>query len=350
MAKHFITGGCGYLGTFLSRELLQRNEEVVLYDIRNDPSRDPRATFIEGDVLDSKKLHEAMKGVDYVYHTAALVPLKKAGSQFYEVNVIGTKNVLQAAREAKVKHFVHISSSAVFGNITSQDLPIPENPTHLHPVESYGWTKYEAEQIVKDAIKHGDDLSCTILRPRTIIGPERLGIFQILFEWISEGKNIYIIGDGSNTFQFTSMEDLVRACIESCHKEYNGIINVGTDQYGTLREALENLCNKASTGSKVLGIPSPLAIGVLSVLDKINLMPLAPWHYLTYHLPYSLDINSFKNKLHLSPMYSNDEMLEHSYRWYLSHKNELQSKDFENHSPHRSPLKQGLLRVLKKLS
>lgn len=349
MSVHLVTGGNGFLGGFIVRELIKRGETVRVVDIIDDPSRDPRSELYLVDVLDRKGLQQSMVGVDYVHHNSALVPLKKAGNQFWEVNVNGTQNVLEVAKEAGVKHLSHMSSSAVYGAINDKDCPINDH-TPRRPVEVYGRSKLAGEQIVEEEMRRQNGLSCSIIRPRTIIGTERLGIFQILFEWISEGKNIYIIGDGSNLFQFAHVDDLVTVSIESALQQKSGVFNVGTDQYRTLREDLEALCNAADTGSHVKSIPVWFATTALQILDWLRLSPLAPWHYLTYHKPFYFDISKPMQELGWRPKYSNVEMLKAAYRWYLQNKANLSNKTESSSSAHRSPLKQRALHVLKRFS
>ena len=298
------------------------------------------------DVLDRKSLKVIMEGVSHVHHNAALVPLRKSGNLFQKVNVIGTKNVLDVAIEAGVQHFSHMSSSAIYGSISESDCPIDQN-TRLRAVEIYGQSKLDAENIVADELGK-DRISVSIIRPRTIIGIERLGIFQILFEWISEGRNIYIIGSGKNVFQFAHVSDLVDVSIETSLKRLSGYFNIGTDRYGTLREVLESLCEYADTGSKVISLPQTLTISALWLADKLRISPLAPWHYMTYHKPFFFDISFEKKRLEWRPKYSNNEMIIASYQWYLDNKGSFKSR--RNSSTHRGKVNQGIIKVLKWLS
>lgn len=348
MALHLVTGGSGFIGSFLCRALLERGESVRSIDMLDDPERDPGIEFQRVNVLDRDGLKKTMQGVDYVHHNAALVPLKKAGDLFWKVNVEGTRNVLEAAKAAGVRHFVHMSSSAVLGSVKKSDNPIPPDAP-LKPVEIYGRSKYAGEQIVLKEMKNPEGISCSIIRPRTTIGTKRLGIFQVLYEWISEGRSIYIIGDGSNVFQFVHVRDLVTMSMESAFQQKQGIYHAGTDRYGTLREALEKLCEFAKTGSKVKGIPYGVAASWLWLLDQLRLSPLAPWHYLTYHKDFYFDISFPVNELGWKPKYSNDEMLRESYMWYLENKERLKKRHPQS-SAHRGTLRQGVLSFLKKIS
>ncbi len=324
-------------------------ETVHVVDVVDDPLRDPRSIFHKVDILDMPSLESIMKGIDYVHHNAALVPLKKAGDKFWDVNVTGTRNVLTAAKKAGVRHLSHMSSSAVFGNLTDKDMPLSDDPPNLRPIEIYGESKWAGEQIIKEEMNNGT-LSCSIIRPRTIIGTERLGIFQILFEWISEGRNIYIIGNGKNMFQFAHVEDLVYASIQSALQMKSGIFNIGTKNYGTLREGLEHLCLFAKTNAKVVSIPTWMAIPPLYILDKLGLSPLGPWHYLTYHKPYAFNTETAEKELGWKSRYSNNTMLTESYTWFMNNKENLKQQKESSKSAHRGGLKQGILGILKKIS
>ena len=349
MEMHLITGGNGFLGGFIARSLLDRGAKVRIIDVVDDPKRDPRSDFFKVDVLDKEKMLQAINGVDYVHHNAALVPLKKAGDRFWQVNVDGTRNVLEAAKSAGVKHLSHMSSSAIFGSINEHDCPITDK-TPTHPAETYGRSKLAGERIIQKEMETPQGMSCSIIRPRTIVGSERLGIFQILYEWISEGRNIYIIGNGSNLFQFAHVDDLVDVSIESAIQQKRGFFNIGTDRYRTLREDLEDLCQIANTGSKIVGLPVSLASGSLWLLDKLKLSPLAPWHYLSYHKPFYFDISKPITELGWKPKFSNIEMLKISYKWYLDNKEQLHASTSGKSSTHRSPVKQRAIGLLKKIS
>jgi nucleoside-diphosphate-sugar epimerase len=345
MSTHLVTGGNGFLGSAIAKKLIASGEKVIVIDIFDDQSRDKRIKFKKINILDKDLLDEAFKGVDYVHHNAALVPLKKAGKLFWEVNVEGTRNVLDAALKNNIKHLSHMSSSAVFGNIKKTDCPIKGTPKHLKAIEIYGKSKEAGEKIIFDYLKNKNhNMTATVIRPRTIIGSERLGIFQVLFEWISENKNIYIIGSGNNIFQFAHVNDLVFSSIQSAKKRYCGAVNIGTNKYSSLRSDLESFIKKTGSKSKVKSLPIILSIPALFILDKLSLSPLGPWHYLTYHKDYFFDLTEESKQLQFKPSFSNREMLFQSYKWYLKNKSELSS---ENKSAHKGTLKQGILKLIK---
>jgi nucleoside-diphosphate-sugar epimerase len=343
LALHLVTGGSGFVGANIARRLVERGEQVRVLDIWRSPDLPPTVEFLHVDINDKDAVTRAMQGVTFVHHNVALVPLHKAGDRYWTVNVEGTEIALAAARAAGVTMFSHMSSSAVFGLPTI--MPIT-NDTERLPIEIYGRAKKAGEELVMQAQAQG--FPACIIRPRTIIGTGRLGIFQILFEWIKDGANIYTIGKGDGLFQFVHCDDLADTSIIACLKNRPGVYNVGTDRFGTLRGDLEFLCAHAGTGSRVKSLPVGLAINSLRALDVLGLSPLSPWHYLTYHKPFYFDSEPVYRALDWRPRYSNREMMCDSYDWFVANQAKLAASP--DASAHKSPVKQGVLKFLKAIS
>jgi nucleoside-diphosphate-sugar epimerase len=340
---HLITGGSGFLGNLIAQELLLRGERVKIADVWEDPRRNKTIEYIHCDVRDSEAVRAAMRGVDIVHHNAALVPLTKSGSVFRDVNVDGSRIVALEAARANVGCFVHMSSSAIYG--VPREMPI-QLATPTAPVEAYGRSKLAGELAVRE-VSEKTNMRLVVIRPRTILGPGRLGIFQMLFDWVRAGVNVYVIGSGRIPFQFVHARDLMDAYMLAVNRGKPGIYNVGTDRYGTLREALENLIRHAGSPSRVRSLPESLTIRTLQTLDFLRLSPLAPWHYLTYHKPFCFDVRHVL-ELGWQPRYSNDEMLRESYDDFLTGKSQQNSSGA--FSPHRKRVKESVLWLLKKLS
>jgi len=341
--RHLVTGGSGFVGSTIARLLRERGEAVRVLDLWRSDELAEGVEFVHGDVTDAAAVAAAMEGVDYVHHTAALVPLAKAGTRYRDVNVGGTRIVLAAAEAAGVRFLAHMSSSAVFGS--PDTMPIT-NDTPRRPVEIYGQSKKDAEDIVLAAMARG--AKAAVIRPRTIIGLGRLGIFQILFEWIRDGANPFIIGRGDQLFQFVHADDLCAASIQACLLERPGAYNVGTDRFGTLRDDLTALCAHAGTGARVRSLPVGPSIALLTMLDRLGLSPLSPWHYKTYHKPFWFDSEPAFEALEYRPRHSNVETMVEAYDWFVRDYRESAVRG--DASSHKSPVKQGALALLKKLS
>jgi len=343
MMRHLVTGGSGFLGHLIARRLRARGEQVRVLDVWRDPAMSADIEYVECDIRDRAGVARAMAGIDVVHHNVALVPLTKSGGRFWEVNVDGSRIAAEAAVAAGVRGFVHMSSSAVYG--LPSDCPITVR-TPTGPVEIYGRAKLAGEQAVQDVCGRAG-VPLVVIRPRTLLGEGRLGIFQILFEWIEANRAVYVIGSGDVPFQFLHAHDMMDFYMLALDAGKPGVYNVGTDRYGTLRDALEQLITHAGTRSRVRSLPVGLTIGLLRTLDVLRLSPLAPWHYLTYHKPFAFDPAPLL-ALGWKPRYSNDDMLRESYDWFRTHRDEAAAGG--GGSPHRTRVPQRLLRLLKHVS
>lgn len=340
---HLVTGGSGFLGNLIARRLLARGETVRVLDVWEDPTRPNNIQFINCDIRNREGVAHAMQGVDIVHHTVALVPLTKSGRRFWDVNVNGSRIAAEEAVNARVKAFIHMSSSALYG--CPDRCPITSE-TPMRPVEIYGRAKLAGELVVKEICEKAR-LPLVVIRPRTILGEGRLGIFQVLFDWIFEGRNIYVIGKGDGPFQFVHAHDLIDFYMLALDTERPGVYNVGTDRFGSLRGDLEKLIAYAGSDSKVKSLPVSLTIGTLTIADWLGLSPLAPWHYRTYHKPFYFDVSGLR-AMGWVPRFSNDEMLRESYDWFVF--NRAKGQDSALGSPHRRPLKERVLWILRKVS
>ena len=165
-----------------------------------------------------------VEGADVLVHAAAALPIQASRESIRSVNVGGTATLLAAAPEAGVRRHVLVSSTAVYGIPKAH--PIYED-SPLVGVGHYGESKIEAEEVTRDFGRRG--LEFAIVRPKTFVGPERLGVFEILFDWIREGRRIYVLGSGHNRYQLLAVEDLVDAIVLAAERpEAAGeTVNVG---------------------------------------------------------------------------------------------------------------------------
>ncbi|MEM1170761.1 MAG: NAD-dependent epimerase/dehydratase family protein [Cyanobacteria bacterium P01_H01_bin.35] len=338
--QSLITGGSGYFGYLLLRKLLDRGELCCVLDLVDADDRPSEVKFFQADIRDYEGVLNACKGVDIIYHNVAQVPLAKDKKLFDSVNILGTENLLKAALANGVKKVVYTSSSAVFG--VPNENPVSEY-TPPKPGEAYGRAKLEGENLCAKYVERGLDVS--IIRPRTIIGHGRLGIFQILFEWIRQGYNVPVLGKGNNSYQFVHADDLAQACILAAIRPGAATYNCGTDRFGTMREVLQSLCDYAKTGAKVKSVPMAPAIGGMKITSALGISPLGAYHSLMYGRSMYFDISKSQSELGWQPQYSNEEMFIQSYDWYLKNRESVFTSNRASH--HRSAVKQGVLRLVK---
>lgn len=344
-SRWLVTGGGGFLGRSLVHRLLDAGHDVRVYDTAA-PGTFPLATkvdYVQGDVRDAAALDAATHGCDYVVHTAAALPIHRSKKFIHDVNVGGMKNVLDAAVRHKVKGVVFTSSTAVYG--LPKHHPITEE-SPMVPVGPYGESKVEAELLCREYRKKG--LHVGILRAKTFLGPGRLGVFEILFDWIRDGKRIYLIGKGHNKYQLLDVDDLVDGILLAATKpEGNDDFNLGATTYGSLREDLTALFKEAGTKSRFAPLPAGLSIAALWTLDKLRLSPLTKWHYGTMSKDSYVATAKAETNLGWHAKRSNQEALIAAYRWYHAHRAEFAGKTGTGHTV---PWSQGILRWLRKVS
>lgn len=336
MPRSLVTGGAGYFGEVLARQLLARGDVVRILDL--NPSSLLGVEQLIGDIRDSAKVAEACRGIDVVYHNVAQVPLAKDRHLFMSVNESGTRILLDQARKSRVRKVVYTSSSAIFG--------IPDrNPvmreTQPRPAEIYGRAKLAGEELCRMASEAGLDV--TIVRPRTILGHGRLGVVQILFDWVSKGRDVPVFNGGENIYQFVHADDLAWACIASSIRAGSAIYNIGAEQFGTMRELLEALIRHARSKSQIKSLPmAPMEI-IMHAASRLGISPLAPYHALMYGRELYFDISDAKRELGYAPHYSNEAAICHSYDWYIANRDGIR---YDGASRHRSAVRKGILSLL----
>ncbi len=341
-----ITGGAGFLGINLIRYLLARGYACVSLDLVDFsyPERDDeRVSIIQGDIRDAATVSLAMQGVDAVVHCAAALPLYSP-RDIYTTDVVGTRLVLQTARESGVKRAVHISSTAVYG--IPDHHPLAEDD-RLDGVGPYGQAKIQAEMIALE--ERGKGLEVPIIRPKSFIGPERLGVFTLLYDWALEGRNFPLIGMGHNRYQLLDVEDLCQAihlCLTLPAEQANDTFNVGAAEFTTMRQDYQSVLDAAGHGKRVIGFPAAPAVWALRLLEKLGISPLYKWVYETAGKDSFVTIDKARERLGWRPVHSNQDALLRNFNWYKEHQ-----ADYANASgvSHRVPWKQGALTVLKRV-
>lgn len=314
-----VTGGTGFLGLHVCEYFLDEGWDVVAFDRTPFNEEDDVAAvdYVKGDVRDEDAVREAIAifEPDVVIHTAAALPLWDADT-IREVTIDGTRSVLWAAKDAGIDRVTYISSTAVYG--VHDTHPITES-SPLDGVGPYGNAKVQAEKVCEDFRRMG--MCVPILRPKTFIGPQRLGVFQVLFDWVESGANIPLVGWGNNEYQLMHVHDMVSAIelmLTRDPEEVNDTFNVGATEYSTMKEDFQALVDYAGTDKRVIGTPAVLTVAVLRLLDELNLSPLYPWIYETAHHDSYVSVEKLRD-LGWEPEYSNTEALIDTYEWYLDH-------------------------------
>jgi len=233
--KIYITGISGFLSINLVRYLLSRGYQDIsgidLVDFTY-PERD-QIVFLQGDIRDPQAVKSSMHGADVVIPPAAALPWYPP-EEIYSTEIEGTRIVLQQALEYGVKRFIHISTTAVYG--VPDHHPLYETDP-MSGVGPYGKAKVSAEGVCQEYRQKG--LCLPILRPKSFVGPERLGVFAILYEWASEGRNFPMIGSGNNQYQLLDVEDLcqaILACMTLDEGRVNATFNIPAVEFTTMKQ------------------------------------------------------------------------------------------------------------------
>ncbi len=330
------------MGINLTRYLLECGHEVVSYDLLpfDYPEKD-KVHAVVGDIRNLEALKSAMQGADVVVHTAAALPLYSA-EDIRSTDIEGTKNVMEAAKALGITRVVHVSSTAVYG--IPDHHPLKETDT-LDGVGEYGKAKIAAEEICARYRQEG--MCVSIVRPKSFVGPERLGVFALFYDWAADGHNFPMIGSGYNRYQLLDVEDLCAAlylCATIDKERANDTFNIGAKEFTTMREDYQAVLTRAGFGKRIVGLPATPVIWTLRFLELLKLSPLYKWVYETASKDSFVSIDKAESKLNWHPRYSNKEALVRNYEWYLAHRHEFVGQSGVSH---RVPWKQGVLSLAK---
>ena len=341
--KFLVTGGSGFLGINLIRYLHSRGHQVKSLDLVefDYPDMKDNISAMKGDIRDKVVVEKAVEGADTVIHSAAALPLYTP-EEILSTDVDGTRTMLEASEKYKVERFIHISSTAVYG--IPDHHPLYETDK-LDGVGPYGKAKIQAEN---ECLKFREKGMCVpIVRPKSFIGPERLGVFDLLYDWAKDGHGFPMIGKGNNRYQLLDVEDLCEAIYLCCTLEkdkVNDTFNIGAKEFTTMREDYQAVLDFAGHGKKIKGLPEKPIILTLKVLEAMKLSPLYKWVYETASKDSFVSIEKAEKVLGFRPKYSNKDALIRNYKWYIEHLEEFRNKSGISH---RVPWKQGILKVAK---
>ena len=349
--KVLVTGGIGFVGSHLVEHLLKETDsDIVVFDQLGGPPKEigNRVTYYQGDVAsreDVNTIFEKYGPFAMVYHLAAAMPDKSVPDDvLWKTNVNGTENIATYAIKNNARSFIFTSSNVTYG--IPKELPVTE-ATLVHPLEIYGRSKVKAEKILT-ALK--GKMNIQIFRCPVISGVGRLGLQAILFEFISEDKNVYVLGDGSNKYQFADVEDVCSALEKASCREGFAIYNIGSDEVLTLKEIYQKVINFAGSTSKVIPLPKWPALLALSILNRLHISPLGVYQYTMLGRSLYADTTKVKSQLSWEPKKTNLDAFVENYEWYKEHKGTFAEVNSGNVSSNRSVPKMGILKLLKMFS
>ena len=345
MASYLITGGAGFLGINLTRFLVARGHAVTCFDLGDFDYVDMlgKVKIVKGDIRDLAAVDRAMAGIDVVVHTAAALPLYSK-ADIYSTDVDGTRNVVDAAFRHGADRLIHISSTAVYG--IPDHHPLQEFDK-LEGVGPYGEAKILAEDVCASYREKG--FCVTIIRPKSFVGPERLGVFALFYDWAKDGRGFPMIGSGNNRYQLLDVEDLCGAIYLAAtgdKAKVNDTFNIGAKQFTTMRQDYQAVLDYAGFHKKVVPFPAAPLIWTLRLLELLHLSPLYKWVYETASKDSFVSIEKAEQILGYQPQFSNQDALLRNYQWYLAN---LSKFEHSSGVSHRVPWNQGILKLAKLL-
>ena len=345
MPHILITGGSGFFGGILKRRLLADGFSCINLDLVPDPDKHPQLISVQGDLRDKNLLSTLFREhtISAVMHCAALLAHGSMDEQdLWTSNVDGTRNLADTCRNSGVRKLVFISTNCLWASNVGHAVREDEPPA---PIEIYGRSKLAGEQLLAD---YNGDLHVVILRCPTIIDSGRLGLLAILFEFIEEGKKIWVVGDGGNRYQFVYAQDLATACIQAMQYDGSGVFHVGSDNVRPLREIYQAVIEAAGSRSRVASLPKGPAIAAMRLAHTLKISPLGPYHYQMIAEDFAFDTTKIRETLGWRPTLSNEQMLVRAFNYYAEQRDEIHAR--ENVSAHSKPVSMGVIRLLKWIS
>ncbi len=344
-----VTGGSGFFGGVLKRRLLAEGFAVTNIDLVKDEDAGAEGlTSVQGDIRDAGLLARvfAERTFEGVFHCAAMLAHDvKDETLLWTSNVDGTRLVAEAAIAAGVMKMVNISSNCLwaegFGRpVTEEDVPAP--------VELYGRSKLQAEKELATIVEKRPDFKVVTLRCPTIIDSGRLGLLAILFEFIEDGKKVWVVGDGSSRYQFIYAQDLATACLLCLQYESSNLFHIGSDDVPTMRGMYESVIRAAGSKARVASLPRTPTIAMMQLAHKLKVSPLGPYHYRMIAESFVFDTSRIRRELGWSPTLTNEEMMLRAFSYYSENRKAIHART--DVSAHSKAAPMGVIRLLKWMS
>ncbi len=277
-----------------------------------------------------------------MFHCAALLAHAARGRrEIWSSNVEGTRCLARATAAAGVPNLVFVSSNCLWGH--GFDRPVREDDPPA-PCEIHGASKWEGERILAD---HAGDFAAAILRSPTIIDEGRLGLLAILFEFIAEGRRVWLVGRGGNRSRFVAAQDLIDAMLRAWRARIAGTFGIGADHVGTMRDTFAQVA-AAGTGARAAHLPAAPTLLAMRPAHALRVSPLGPYHDRMITQDFVFDTTRLKAALGWRPTLTNGAMLLSAYRCDAAHRAEIAAR--RRASAHRRAAGMGIIRLLKWVS
>jgi len=320
--KVLVTGGTGFTGKALVKRLLDTGHEVVALDykegLKTEELRQWGAKVVIGSVTDKAIVGQCMQGVEIVQHLAAAFRELDVPNKYYEdVNVGGTRNVLEAAAHHGVKKFIYCSTCGVHGNVDHP--PVDENAP-INAADYYQQTKYNAEPVVQEYARKG--MSTVIIRPAAIYGPGDPERFHMIFRRVAKGK-FPMFGNGKTLYHPLYIDNLIDAHILAMEpgKGDGEAYLIADEKYLTIEELVKGVARALGVDVRIPHYPlTPLIIAghVFEAIYKPFRMtpPIFPRRVDWYRQNRAFNISKAKHELGYVPRVDLDEGLKRTAEWY----------------------------------
>ncbi|MCL2843991.1 MAG: NAD(P)-dependent oxidoreductase [Chitinivibrionia bacterium] len=317
--KHYIFGGNGFVGQYLANELLTLDKKVVVCDLQEKLNNAINASceYCQVDIRRIENIQKlSISKEDVVINLAAnqyhtKVPRNRK-EYFFSVNAVGTENILETIYEKGCRNFLIFTTDMTYG----KPLYLPVNTQHPQlPFGPYGQSKKAAEEICRKYREKG--MNITIMRPRMINGPGRLGILVKLFKLIDMGLPVPTIGSGKNHYQMISVFDCVSAAICALDRNLpNKEYNLGSKESPNVKDLLKSVIGSAGSKSIVIPTPEKLVKFALSIFDAVGLTIMYKEQFMIADEEYVLDISDTEKDLNWTPKFNDADMIKQAYHIY----------------------------------
>jgi nucleoside-diphosphate-sugar epimerase len=341
LKRVLVTGGSGFFGGLLKRRLLAEGFAVVNIDLVADPDTHPNLTSIQGDIRDKALLEElfARHNFTAVQHCAAMLAHDTiSAGDLWTSNVDGTRNIALACRHAAVKKLVFISTNCLWAHNVGHEVAEDEPPA---PVELYGRSKLAGEEVLRGF----PDLDIITIRCPTIIDEGRLGLLAILFEFIEDGKRVWVVGNGGNRYQFIYAQDLAGACLAALDYPGSDLFHIGSENVTSLRQVYQAVIDAAGTRARVAELPKTPTLAAMKLAHKLGVSPLGPYHYRMIAEDFIFSTAKIRERLHWQPTVTNNQMMVKAFLYYKQQRAAIHAR--KDVSAHSKPTPMGIIRLLK---